>query len=126
MAFAKALAQKTGVKMYAAAWCPACNSQKALFEDGADFLPFIEVTNPDRTLNAAGIAANITSYPTWEFPDGTREVGRLVAGDDCPTSWRGDSDGYHSDDRSDRRHDALRRLAAATWPSMATIPTAER
>ncbi|MHB0957288.1 MAG: Ig-like domain-containing protein [Pirellulaceae bacterium] len=77
VAFAKALAQTTGVKMYSAAWCPACNAQKALFEDGADFLPFIEVTNPDRTLNAIGIAANVTSFPTWEFPDGTRAVGSL-------------------------------------------------
>ncbi len=77
VAFAKALAQTTGVKLYAAAWCPACNSQKALFEDGADYLPFIEVTNPDRSLNAAGTAANITSYPTWQFPDGTRESGVL-------------------------------------------------
>ena len=77
VAFAKALAQTTGVKFYAASWCPACNSQKALFEDGADFLPFIEVTNPDRSLNAVGTAANITSYPTWEFPDGTRATGVL-------------------------------------------------
>ncbi len=77
VAFAKALAQKPGVKMYGAAWCPPCNAQKALFEDGSDFLPFIEVTNPDRTLNAVGTAANITSYPTWEFPDGSRETGVL-------------------------------------------------
>ena len=65
------------MKLYGAVWCPACNEQKALFEDGADFLPFIEVTNPDRTLNATGIAANITSFPTWEFPDGSRETGVL-------------------------------------------------
>ena len=55
VAFAKALTQ-AGVKYYGAAWCLHCNDQKALFEDGSDFLPFIEVTNPDRTLNQAGIA----------------------------------------------------------------------
>ena len=77
VAFAKALAQQEGVTMFAAAWCPACNSQKALFEDGADFLPFVEVTNPDRTLNQIGIQENIQAFPTWEFPDGSRVEGVL-------------------------------------------------
>ncbi len=76
VAFAKALTA-AGVKLYTAVWCPACNEQRALFEDGADFLPSIEVTNPNRTLNAVGIAENITSFPTWEFPDHTRETGVL-------------------------------------------------
>lgn len=76
VAFAQALTA-SGVKFYSAVWCPGCNTQKALFEDGGDFLPYIEVTNPDRTLNAIGIAANITSFPTWEFPDGSRETGVL-------------------------------------------------
>jgi cyclophilin family peptidyl-prolyl cis-trans isomerase len=71
VAFAKALEQ-AGVKFYGAAWCSACTEQKELFEDGAHFLPFIEVTNPDRTLNQAGIDANVSSLPTWEFPDQTR------------------------------------------------------
>ncbi len=75
VAFAKALTQ-AGVKYYGAAWCAHCNAQKALFEDGADYLPFIEVTNPDRTLNSVGTAANITSFPTWEFPDQTRLTGQ--------------------------------------------------
>ncbi len=74
VAFAKNLTQ-AGVKYFGAAWCLHCNQQKALFEDGADYVPFIEVTNPDRTLNAVGIANNITSFPTWEFPDQTRLTG---------------------------------------------------
>jgi len=74
VAFAKALTA-AGVNLYTAVWCPACNQQRALFEDGADFLPSIEVTNPDRTLNAIGVAENITVFPTWEFPDGSRETG---------------------------------------------------
>ncbi len=74
VAFAKALAA-SGTKMYGAAWCPACTAQKQLFEDGGDFLPFIEVTNPDRTLNQIGIDNNITAFPTWVFPDGSRETG---------------------------------------------------
>jgi cyclophilin family peptidyl-prolyl cis-trans isomerase len=75
VAFAKALTQ-AGTKYFTAAWCPNCSAQKALFEDGANYLNVIEVTNPDRTLNAVGIANNITSFPTWEFPDGTRLTGQ--------------------------------------------------
>jgi len=61
VAFAKALTQ-AGTKYFTAAWCPHCNQQKALFEDGSTYLNAIEVTNPDRTLNAIGIANNITNF----------------------------------------------------------------
>lgn len=74
VAFAKALAD-VGVTYYGAAWCPACTEQKELFQDGGDFLPFVEVTRSDRTLNAVGTAAGIEVFPTWEFPDGTRATG---------------------------------------------------
>lgn len=76
VAFAKALTQ-AGVKYFTAAWCTACTAQKQLFADGGDFLPSIEVTNPDRTLNSTGVAEGITAFPTWQFPDGSREVGVL-------------------------------------------------
>lgn len=76
VAFAKALAD-AGVKFYGAAWCPFCTEQKELFEDGGRFLPFIEVTKADRTLNAVGTAEGITTFPTWEFPDDTRATGVL-------------------------------------------------
>ena len=69
--FAKDLAA-ADVKYYGAAWCPACTQQKQLFEDGGAFLPFFEVTNPDRTLNSVGVANSISSFPTWVFPDGSR------------------------------------------------------
>ncbi len=62
-----------GVKFYGAVWCPFCTEQKQLFEDGAEFLPFIEVTNPDRSINQVGQQNNIDTFPTWVFPDGTRE-----------------------------------------------------
>jgi cyclophilin family peptidyl-prolyl cis-trans isomerase len=72
--FAKKIGQ-SGAKMYGAVWCPVCNQQKALFEDGGKYLPFIEVTNPDRSLNSVGTSKNITTYPTWEFADGSRLTG---------------------------------------------------
>lgn len=85
VAFAKALAA-SGTRYYGAAWCPHCTATKELFQDGGDFLPFIEVTNLDSpvTLNAVGNGTDltlnpsgvpITSFPTWEFPDGTRLEG---------------------------------------------------
>ncbi len=73
VAFAKALAAKPGVALYGAAWCPTCTVQKELFEDGADFLPFIEVTNPDGSPNPDFAGENIPGYPTWKFPDDTTE-----------------------------------------------------
>ena len=85
VAFAKALSA-SGTRFYGAAWCPHCTATKELFEDGADFLPFIEVTNLDSpvTLNAVGDGTDTTlnpsgvpinSFPTWEFPDGSRLEG---------------------------------------------------
>lgn len=74
VAFAEALAN-SGTQLFGTAWCPHCTDQKELFEDGSQFLPFVEVTNPDRSLNQVGIDNNITSYPTWVFPDGTRLEG---------------------------------------------------
>ena len=72
--FAQELAG-SGTKFYGAAWCPACTAQKELFEDGSNLLPFVEVTNPDRTRNQVGDDNNIGFYPTWVFGDGTRLEG---------------------------------------------------
>lgn len=77
VAFAKALDQ-AGVKFFGAAWCPACETQKELFEDGERFLPFIEVTNPNRSLNQIGMDNNIQAFPTWDFPDGNGGFERRV------------------------------------------------
>ena len=72
--FAQALSD-SDTKFYGAAWCPACTAQKELFEDGEQFLPFVEVTNPDRTPNQIATDNNIDFYPTWVFGDGTRLEG---------------------------------------------------
>jgi large repetitive protein len=69
VAFAKYL-NDTGFIFYGADWCPHCRDQRALFEDGAKYLPFVETTNPDRTSNQVGIDEEITSYPTWDFGNG--------------------------------------------------------
>jgi len=74
VAFAKAI-KESGAVMYGGIWCKFCNEQKGLFADGADYLPFVEVTNADRTPNQIAIDENITSYPTWVFADGSRLEG---------------------------------------------------
>lgn len=74
VAFAKALTA-SGAKFYGSAWCFFCTQQKELFQDGARFLPFVESSNPDRTLNAVGAANGIETFPTWIFDDGTRVTG---------------------------------------------------
>ena len=77
VAFAQELTQK-GVQFFGANWCPACTAQKELFQDGANFLPFIEVTGDNRQLNEIGIEEEIEEFPTWDFPNGTRRTGVLT------------------------------------------------
>lgn len=66
VAFAKALTA-AGANFYGAAWNADTTTQKALFEDGAQFLPFVEATNPDRSFNPIATGNNITTLPTWVF-----------------------------------------------------------
>jgi Ca2+-binding RTX toxin-like protein/cyclophilin family peptidyl-prolyl cis-trans isomerase len=74
-AFAKLLSAQ-GVKFYGAAWDATSTAQRELFGDGGQFLPFVEVTNADRTFNAIATANNInTTSPTWVFPDQSRLEG---------------------------------------------------
>ncbi|MGN6134565.1 MAG: Ig-like domain-containing protein [Aureliella sp.] len=74
VAFAKAL-RDSGTQMFGAYWCPHCLAQKELFQDGAQFLPYVEVTDSARNPNQIAVSENITQYPTWEFPDGSRLTG---------------------------------------------------
>ncbi len=80
VAFAKALSDD-GVEFFGAAWCDLCTEQKNLFEDGQNYLPFIEVTNPDHSLNATGTDEEISIFPTWRFQDGTEVEGMLSLAD---------------------------------------------
>ncbi|MBA2115048.1 hypothetical protein HOV93_22200 [Planctomycetes bacterium FF15] len=75
-ALAKAIAD-SGAIFFGADWCPHCTQQKALFGEGYLNLPFVEVTNPNHTLNQVGVDNNISQLPTWVFGDGTRVVGVL-------------------------------------------------
>jgi hypothetical protein len=73
--FAQCLTNK-GVKFYGAFWCSHCQNQKKMFGSSAEYLPYIECSKPDgRSLTDACTEAKITSFPTWQLPDGTRREG---------------------------------------------------
>lgn len=80
----------SGTIFYGAFWCPHCQNQKALFGSSAKLLPYVECSTPDGQ-NRLPICtdADVTGYPTWVYPDGTRESGeisleRLSEKSNCP------------------------------------------
>ena len=74
---AKCLTEK-GVKMYGAWWCPHCQNQKKSFGSSWQYVNYIECSLPNRAGSTQiCIQANISTYPTWEFKDGTRLEGQL-------------------------------------------------
>jgi cyclophilin family peptidyl-prolyl cis-trans isomerase len=72
--FAKALTQ-AGVKIFGADWSVNTSNQLRLFQDGAAYLDYVEVTQGDRSLNPIGVQQQISVFPTWEMADGTRLEG---------------------------------------------------
>src|SRR5262245_13228274 len=75
--FARCITRK-GASMYSASWCPNCRRQLEMFGDAADDLDVIECS-----LQGSGFRtpqcedAEIRSYPTWEFRDGSRQSGMM-------------------------------------------------
>jgi thiol-disulfide isomerase/thioredoxin len=75
--FASCLSEK-GAIFYGAFWCPHCQSQKKLFGSSASKLNYIECSTPDgRAQTPVCIDRSVKSYPTWEFADGSRELGEV-------------------------------------------------
>lgn len=79
--FAKCI-KNAGVTFYGAFWCPHCQAQKARFGKSAEYLPYVECSNPDaQSQTQVCIDAHITTYPTWQFPiglDGATTTSRHV------------------------------------------------
>jgi thiol-disulfide isomerase/thioredoxin len=68
----------SGSKFYGAFWCPHCQDQKQAFGNSQKNLPYIECSTPDSNGQLQVCKdAKINAYPTWEFPDGSREEGEL-------------------------------------------------
>lgn len=73
--FAQCLGEK-GATFYGAFWCPHCQKQKALFGRSAKKLPYVECSTRDgKGVLPVCEQAQIQSYPTWVFADGTRVSG---------------------------------------------------
>ncbi|EKE25817.1 MAG: hypothetical protein ACD_5C00029G0004 [uncultured bacterium] len=67
-----------GAKFYGAFWCSHCNNQKKAFGDSQKLLPYIECSTPDGKGQTKECQdANIDGYPTWTFPDGSRQSGDI-------------------------------------------------
>jgi hypothetical protein len=76
-AFAQCLREQR-VRFYGAFWCPHCQQQKAMFGVSQRWLPYVECSTPDGRNQTAFCHNNgIQQYPTWEFPDGSRETREL-------------------------------------------------
>lgn len=68
----------SGAKMFGAYWCPHCANQKQEFGKSWKLIDYVECSLPNRAGQTSACAeAGITSYPTWEFGDGSRAVGEL-------------------------------------------------
>src|SRR3989344_8410075 len=75
--FAQCLTDKSAV-FYGAFWCPHCQAQKRMFGNSAKLLPYVESSTPDgQGQTQVCKDAEVESYPTWEFADGTRLNGEI-------------------------------------------------
>lgn len=76
-AFAQCI-NDSGATYYGAFWCPNCKNQEAMFGRSARLLPRVECSTPDGNGQLQVCKdAEITGYPTWDFPDGTRQTGTI-------------------------------------------------
>lgn len=65
-----------GFVFYGASWCSQCKLQKRKFGRYAGTLPYVECSiDGTRERTEACVSMNIKAYPTWVFPDGSRQSG---------------------------------------------------
>ena len=67
-----------GTIFYGTFWCKYCQNQKKMFGRSARLLPYVECS----TANGQGMLPicrenKVTGYPTWVFPDQSRESGEV-------------------------------------------------
>jgi thiol-disulfide isomerase/thioredoxin len=71
------------VVFYGAEWCPHCKEQKKAFGSAVKALPYVECAVKDASggytpeLAQVCIDAKIEGFPTWVFPDGSRQSGEV-------------------------------------------------
>ncbi|OGZ99029.1 MAG: hypothetical protein A3H69_03015 [Candidatus Sungbacteria bacterium RIFCSPLOWO2_02_FULL_47_9] len=75
--FAQCLKEK-GLIFYGAFWCPHCQNQKAMFGNSVKYLPYVECSTPNgQSQLDVCKKENVIGYPTWVYPDGSRESGEI-------------------------------------------------
>lgn len=73
----------SGATFYGAFWCPHCNEQKKLFGSSKNLLPYVECSTPDGNgQTQICLDKGVSSYPTWEFADGSRPFSGKVSLED--------------------------------------------
>jgi len=73
-AFAKCLTEK-GMKFYGSKSCSWCAKEKEAFGDALQYVDYVECVGDDGNWAKVCQDAQITSVPTWQSPDGTKESG---------------------------------------------------
>lgn len=70
--------KERGAVFYGAFWCSHCKNQKTMFGKSASLLPYVECSSPDgQTQLQACKDEHIVTYPTWVFPDESRQTGEI-------------------------------------------------
>lgn len=76
--FASCLQEK-GATFYGAFWCQHCQNQKRMFGRSERLLPYVECSTPDAKGQIQVCTdKGVKNYPTWEFADGSREIGEVA------------------------------------------------
>ena len=71
--------QDKGAVFYGAFWCSHCQAQKKMFGSSAKLLPYVECSTLDaKSQTQVCIDKGVSSYPTWEFADGSRLNGEIA------------------------------------------------
>jgi len=70
---------QSGAVFYGASWCPHCRSQREALGNAWDHVRYVECSDPSDPDHPAAAcrSANVYSYPTWIFRDGSRSSGEL-------------------------------------------------
>lgn len=75
--FARCLTD-AGAKFYGTSWCPHCAAQRRQFGSAFAHIAYVECSvNGTKETTEECQAADVASFPTWTFADGTRETGQL-------------------------------------------------
>jgi thiol-disulfide isomerase/thioredoxin len=80
--FGRCLKSK-GATFYGASWCPYCDRQRETLGDAMDYVRYVECSADGARgeSTAACRKADVDSYPTWTFSDGSRADGAQSLGE---------------------------------------------